>query len=101
MKRPAECTSLADVRTEIDRLDAELLRTLAERRQYVLAAARFKSSPAAVADPARVQAMIAVRRGWAAEQGLNPDMVESLFRLLVEHFIAEEQAHFQSTRTMG
>lgn len=101
MKRPAECASLADVRVELDRLDAELLRTLAERRQFVLAAAQFKSSPTAVADPARVQAMIAVRRGLAQEQGLNPDMVESLFRLLVDHFIAEEQAHFQSTRTIG
>lgn len=101
MKPPGECASLADVRVEIDRLDAELLRTLAERRQYVLAAAHFKSSPTAVADPARVQAMIAVRRALAAEQGLDPDMVESLFRLLVEHFIAEEQAHFQSTRTIG
>lgn len=101
MKSPAECTSLADVRAEIDRLDADLLELLAVRREYVLKAASFKPTIEAVVDPERIESMIARRRQAALEQGLKPDMVESLYRFLIDYYIGEERAHYQSTRTMG
>ena len=93
MKTPRECGSLTDVRTEIDRLDQDLLRLLAERASYVKAAARFKSSPAEVAAPERFQAMLAARRQWAGQHGLSPDFVEGLYREIVRYFIGEEHRH--------
>ena len=42
MKVPDQCESLQDVRTEIDRLDFNIIKLLAERSGYVKAAARFK-----------------------------------------------------------
>lgn len=101
MKTPAECTSLADVRKEIDRLDADLLRLLAVRGEYVLRAAGFKPTIDAVVDPERIESMIAIRRQTALEQGLKPDMVESLYRFLIDYYIGEEREHIQSTRTTG
>jgi isochorismate pyruvate lyase len=39
---------------------------------------------------ARYQAVLQARRAWAAEAGLDPDVVEHMYRLLMDHFIAEE-----------
>lgn len=94
-RTPEQCDSLAEVREEIDRLDRQLIARLAERRQYVLAAARFKADETQIAAPARVQAMLQARRRWAQDQDLSPDLVEALFRELVAHFTHEEKIHWQ------
>ena len=94
MKRPQECQSLAEIRTEIDRIDRAIIHAIGERRQYVLAATGFKTNPTEVAAPERFAAMLQVRRQWAELEGLSPDAIEKLYRDLVSHFIAEEQAHW-------
>jgi isochorismate pyruvate lyase len=92
--RPQECLSLADIRREIDRIDRNIIRAIGERKQYVVAAAAFKTTPAEVAAPERFAAMLQARRQWAEEEGLSPDVIEKLYRDLVNHFIAEEQSHW-------
>jgi isochorismate pyruvate lyase len=96
MKRPEQCVDLQEIRTEIDRLDEQIIDALAERALYVAAAARFKRDRAAVADNARVDAMISSRRRWAEAKGLSPDLAEELFRKMVSHFIAEEQRQWDA-----
>ena len=51
----ARCASLDEVRSNIDRLDREIVRLLAERGKYVLQAARFKKTKADVHAPERVE----------------------------------------------
>ena len=97
MKSPEQCESLAEIRMEIDRLDQHLIGTLAARFGYVKAAARFKKDQTAVADPDRLKAMLAQRRLWAEQQGLNPQVVEKLFNDLVKYFIAEEMKHWEGS----
>ena len=92
MKLPEECTSLAEVRAAIDALDRELLALLGRRAGYVHAAARFKTDAASVRALDRVQAMQAQRRAWAAEEGLDPEVVAQLFTVLVDYFTRREQA---------
>jgi isochorismate pyruvate lyase len=91
MKSPEECASLAEVREAIDTLDRELLGLLGKRAGYVHAAARFKTDAASVRAPDRVRAMLEWRRAWAAEEGLDPELVAQLFTLLVEYFTRREQ----------
>lgn len=95
MKAPEDCESLDDVRAEIDRLDREVLRLWGQRSGYVRAAARFKTSEASVAAPERFRAMLQQRRQWAADEGLSPEVVESIYRQLVEYFITEEKLHWR------
>lgn len=89
---PADCQSLQDVRREIDRLDQAIVSLLAERGQYVLAAARFKRSVAEVQAPERVEQVIANVRRLAQAQGGMPDVVEAAYRPLIAAFTAAEQA---------
>lgn len=90
MKSPAECSSIQDVRDAIDAIDQEIVAALGRRAQYVKAITRFKKTEQDVRAPERQQQLLAQRRAWAVEAGLDPDMVEQLYRMLVEHFVAQE-----------
>src|SRR3954468_9404931 len=97
MKSPAECASLDEVRAEIDRIDRAVVALIGERAGYVHAAARFKSSEAAVAAPERQAAMWQARRAWAEEAELDPDVIEKLYRELVAYFIVRETEHWKTS----
>ena len=96
MKNPDECANIQEVRDEIDIIDREVIDALSKRFKYVIAAARFKTSEASVRAPDRFQAMLQQRREWASESGLNPDVVENIYRDLVNYYIQEELKHYQS-----
>lgn len=96
MKDPDECANIHEVREEIDIIDREVIDALSKRFQYVIAAARFKTSEASVRAPDRFYAMLQQRREWAKESGLNPDVVENIYRDLVNYYIEEELKHYKS-----
>jgi isochorismate pyruvate lyase len=95
VKPPDDCASIEDVRGAIDDLDREVLRLLGRRARYVAAAARFKTDPNGVRAPERQKAMLALRREWAEEEGLNPDFVENLYGNIVSHFVGREMDHWR------
>ena len=90
MKAPAECTGIQDIRSAIDQIDRQIIAALGKRFEYVKAASQFKTSETDVKAPERLNSMLLQRRMWAAEEGLNPDTIEKLYRDLVHHFIEEE-----------
>ena len=96
MKPPAECQSLSEVRTEIDRIDREILALLGHRAGYVHAAARFKETEEAVAAPERQAAVFRTRREWALEEDLDPDFIERIYRELIAYFIQREREHWKT-----
>lgn len=96
MKAPDGCTNLQEIRTEIDRLDREVIAAFGQRFAYVKAAAKFKNSETEVKAPDRFAAMLQQRREWAVEEGLNPNLIEQLYRDLVTHFIEEEMKQWQN-----
>ncbi|MCA1443624.1 chorismate mutase family protein [Ensifer sp. IC4062] len=92
LKTPAECTTMADVRVEIDRLDGALMKLLAERWGYIDRAAEIKRPLKLKADiPARVAEVRENVRRHASEFGLDPDFYERLWAQLIDHAIAHER----------
>ena len=93
MKTAAECQTMADIRAEIDRLDAELVAMFATRVSYIDRAAQIKSG---IAMPARVtsrvEEVVANVRRHAEGHGLPPDKLEKLWRKLIEWSIEREEA---------
>ena len=94
MPDPQNCKSLGEVRSEIDRLDKSLIVTISQRQEYVYAAAGFKRNEEQVHARERQRSMLAARRQWAETEGVDPDLIESLFRKLVDHFIRAEMSFF-------
>ncbi|MGE5470989.1 MAG: chorismate mutase [Bacteroidota bacterium] len=86
------CTSLDEVRLNIDRLDRELVALIAERGAYVVQAARFKKTADEVAAPQRVARVIERVRALAQETGADPAVVEATWRAMIAAFIAAEHA---------
>lgn len=95
MKSPAECSSIEEVRAAIDTIDHQVVKALALRSQYVKAITRFKKTKEDVQAPARQAIVISQRRAWAAEEGLDPDVVEKIYRTLIDHFVAAELKELQ------
>lgn len=87
---PEACTTIEEVRHGIDELDRAIIAALGKRFQYVKAVTRFKKNAEEVRAPERYQAVLNSRRAWAEEVGLNPDVIEEMYRHLIAHFIDEE-----------
>ena len=90
-----QCASLDEVRANIDRLDAEVVRLLAEREKYVVQAARFKRTAADVHAPARVEEVAANVRRIALQYGASADVIERGYRVLISGFTQSELAAHQ------
>ena len=82
--------ALSDIRIEIDNIDRQLLRLLAQRQILVEKAGRLKDKVAVQASD-RVAQVIANRRKEALELGLSPDVAESVWRSMIKAFIALEE----------
>lgn len=89
---PADCSSMTELRTAIDALDAELLDRFAERMAFIHRAAELKRGIGMAAHvPDRVEAVVRNIRDGAAERGLDPDIYASFWRTLIAAAIAEEE----------
>lgn len=99
------CANLADVRANIDRLDDEIVRLIAERAMYVKDAARFKRDSFQVSAPARQVQVFDKARALAQRhnQGFAnlEQVVDATYRAMVAAFIANEQTYFDTMKTVG
>lgn len=84
------CSSLDEVRSNIDRIDNEIIKLIAERTDYVKQASSFKKNENEVKAPNRVEHVIQAARERALEYGANPDMIEALYREMISSFISLE-----------
>jgi prephenate dehydrogenase len=76
--------ALKETRELIDELDQELVNLLA--RRAVLSRRAWSSKVAlgvTVKDPGREAAALEARRGWAQEQGLDPEAIEEIFQAVL------------------
>ena len=90
----AACSSLDEVRLNIDRLDRQLLALIAERGAYVSQAAHFKKTVGEVEAPQRVAQVIVKLMALALEVGAEPAVVEATWRAMIGAFIeVERNAH--------
>ncbi len=93
MKVPKDCMTMADIRAEIDRVDEALVKLFAERAGYIDRAGEIKAEvdlPARI--EARVEEVVRNVRRHAQTYGLPPDLVEKLWRRLIDWSIAREES---------
>ena len=86
------CGSIEQVRSNIDRIDQQIVALLAERGAYVKQAAAFKSSTADVRAPQRVEQVIGKVVALAHSLGANATVTEQVYRAMISSFIDAELA---------
>ena len=89
------CTTMAEVRRGVDALDDVLVPLLVQRLGYMLQAARIKQAPEQVRDEARIAAIVERVRARAQAEGGPPEVLEAIYRALMETCIAFEQREFE------
>jgi len=92
MKAPKDCMTMAELRAEIDRVDEELVARFAERSAYIDRAVEIKAGidlPARI--EARVEEVVRNVRRHAVTYNIPPDLVEKLWRRLIDWSIAREE----------
>ncbi|MEY3690869.1 MAG: hypothetical protein RJB57_524 [Actinomycetota bacterium] len=76
--------SLDDLRREIDSIDTAIVELLARRLQVCGEVAEIKSQTGSdVIQPVRVREVLATRRQWAIDRGVDADFAEQIFRTLL------------------
>ena len=84
------CESMADVRREIDRVDRELIRLLAERLTYIERAGHIKAERSAVRDEDRIRDVLSKVKASCQREGFPYTIAEPVWRQLMEGCIAHE-----------
>lgn len=90
MSSAADCKSIEEVRSNIDRIDRQIVTLLAERGGYVKQAARFKKTTDDVKAPQRVEQVIAKVTTLSQELGANPFVAAQVYRAMISAFISAE-----------
>lgn len=92
MREPSELLNMAALRAEIDAHDQRIVALLADRARLIDRAIALKPAehmPARI--EARVEEVVANVRAAAGERGLDPDLVETLWRIVIDWSIDREE----------
>ncbi len=95
--KPADCASMEEVRTEIDRIDTDLVDLIAERFNYVDRAWQLKQGPGEARVAWRIQQVIDRVKARAMESDLPPELVEALWRQMIGWFVQYEEEKLRAT----
>ena len=90
MKLPHECKNIEEVRREIDSIDKEIIGLIGKRRDFIKAIVKYKSNADDVYATDRYNAVIEERRKMAILHKLSPDVIERIYRLMMDYFIEEQ-----------
>ncbi|ACX96879.1 chorismate mutase [Halothiobacillus neapolitanus] len=101
MSSAVNCTSIEEVRSNIDRIDRQIVALLAERGSFVKQAARFKKTTDDVKAPQRVEQVIAKVTALSQELGANPSVTEQVYRAMISGFINAELTEHAALNTDG
>lgn len=87
--------TMEDIRCEVERIDRQIIATFGNR--FVDLQTVLQSIQTAVKPSEVFEAIVQERRVWAEDEGLNPDVIEQLYRDLVCYHLGKEFQHEKLT----
>jgi isochorismate pyruvate lyase len=92
-------SSLGEIRSEIDKIDKEIVVLLCRRGELVKQAASFKPNPANVKDLKRLEQIIEKVTSYAKEMNFDSFTIEKIYRNMIEQFIQLEMKTYSDLRS--
>lgn len=96
MKEAKNCKNIQEIREVIDKIDREILASFSKRYEYVEAIVKFKTDKDGIIAMKRQLEVLNKRKEWAIEFGLDPDLIEELFKTLINWNIQKEMEIFRN-----
>ena len=82
--KPSACGNIQEIRDAIDVIDREIIQLFALRHEYIKEIVKYKSSDEeGIIARERKEQVLKQRKAWAEKRGLDADMMEEVFRLLL------------------
>ena len=91
LTKPGDCNSMDELRHQLDKLDVKIIELLANRSEFIDRATELKKSngmPARI--PERIESVVSNARNAAEELDLDADLVEKIWRILIDWSIQRE-----------
>lgn len=95
-----ECGSLQELREHIDRLDDQIVELIAARNGYVKQAAKFKHSIDEIKGKERMEAVMDRVRMRAMEFGVSPNLLSTLYKIMIDEMVEAEIAEFRNAKSL-
>ena len=93
-----ECNSIDEVRNNINNIDEQIVKLIALRGEFVKQAAKFKKDSDDVKAPTRVEEVINKVKDLAKSTGANEEVVENVYRSMINSFIKLEMKEFEKLK---
>ncbi len=93
------CNSLNEVRDEIDKVDEQIIKLIASRKNYVKQAAKFKHSIDEIKADDRVEDVLNKVRHQALSLSLSPNLMAEIYQRMIDDMVETEIAQFRNTKT--
>lgn len=91
-----KCNSLEEVRTEIDKIDDQLVELISVRSHLIRQAAAFKNSVDEVKADERIEFILQKVRHAAIQADVSPNMISELFTIMIDEMVETEIAEFRN-----
>lgn len=99
MSEVKKCNSLEEVRTEIDKIDDQIVDLISKRSHLVRQAASFKNSIEEVKADDRIDYILQKVRHSAIKADVSPNMISDLFKIMINEMVETEISEFRNTQT--
>ena len=96
MKDPKKFKNIQEIRNCIDEIDFQILKLFSDRNRCVEEIINFKTDKAGIIAKKRQGEVLAVRRKWAEEFKLNPELFEKIYKMLIKSNIQKQMEVLKS-----
>jgi isochorismate pyruvate lyase len=94
-----KCESLQEVRDEIDKVDEQIIKLIASRKDYVKQAANFKHSVDEIKAEDRIDDVLSKVKHQALSMRLSPNLIDDIYRKMIDDMVETEISQFRNTKT--
>lgn len=95
MKEAKDCRDIQEIREAIDEIDHQILASFGKRLEYVKEIVKFKTDPDGIVARDRQLELLQKRREWATESGLDADLFEEIYKMLINWNVQKELELFR------
>lgn len=91
--------TLQEAREEIDKVDEQIVKLIAQRNEYIKQIAHFKNSIDEIKAEDRIQDVISRVREQAISLGLSPNLINDLYVRMIDAMVESEITEFNNAKS--